>query len=72
MKVKIYIGMPMQEKFLTEIEIGDNYNNCKITPRKNDVIIVDDESYVVKIVLLDYDDDECCLFVKRYEWGEKI
>ena len=70
MKVKIYVGMPMEEKFLTELKIGNGeYENCRI-PRKGDVIIIDDCSYKVKLVMNDYDDDEYVLFVKEYIWGE--
>lgn len=70
MKAKIYVGMPMEEKFLTEIKIGNGeYENCRI-PRKGDVIIIDDCSYKVKLVMNDYDDDEYVLFVKEYIWGE--
>lgn len=70
MKAKIYIGMPMEEKFLTELKIGNGeYENCRI-PRKGDVIIIDDCSYKVKLVMNDYDDDEYVLFVKEYIWGE--
>ena len=70
MKVKIYVGMPMEEKFLTEIKIGNGeYENCRI-PRKGDVIIIDDCSYKVKLVMNGYDDDEYVLFVKEYIWGE--
>lgn len=70
MKVKIYVGMPMHEKFLTELTIGNGeYENCRI-PRKGDIIIVNDNSYKVKIVINDYDDDEYILFVVNYIWGE--
>lgn len=70
MKTKIYVGMPMEEKFLTELKIGNGeYENCRI-PRKGDVIIIDDCSYKVKLVMNDYDDDEYVLFVKEYIWGE--
>ena len=70
MKAKIYVGMPMEEKFLTEIKIRNGeYENCRI-PRKGDVIIIDDCSYKVKLVMNDYDDDEYVLFVKEYIWGE--
>ena len=70
MKVKIYVGMPLEEKFLKEISIGNGeYTNCRI-PRKGDVIILDDNSYKVKLVINDYDDDEYIIFVKNYIWGE--
>lgn len=70
MKTKIYVGMPMEEKFLMELKIGNGeYENCRI-PRKGDVIIIDDCSYKVKLVMNDYDDDEYVLFVKEYIWGE--
>ena len=51
MKVKIYVGKPLEERFLKEIEIGNGeYSNCRI-PRKGDVIIVDDTSYkIIKII----------------------
>lgn len=70
MKTKIYVGKPLKERFLKEIEIGNGeYSNCRI-PRKGDVIIVDDTSYKVKLVMNDYDDDEYVLFTKEYIWGE--
>ena len=70
MKVKIYVGKPLKERFLKEIEIGNGeYYNCKI-PHKNDIIIVDDISYRIKLVMQDYDDDEYVVFVKEYIWGE--
>ena len=70
MKVKIYVGKPLEERFLKEIEIGSGeYSNCRI-PRKGDVIIIDDTSYKVKLVMNDYDDDEYVLFTKEYIWGE--
>ena len=70
MKVKVYVGMPMKEHLLKEISIGNGeYANCRI-PRKGDVIIIDDSSYKVKLVMNDYDDDEYVIFVKNYIWGE--
>lgn len=71
MKVKIYVGMPMEEKFLMDLFIGNGeYRNCRI-PRKGDILILDDKSYRVKLVMNDYDDDEYVIFVKDYVWGEK-
>lgn len=70
MKVKVYVGKPMEEQFLKEINIGNGeYDNCRV-PRKGDVIILDDSSYKVKLVMNDYDDDEYVIFVKNYIWGE--
>lgn len=70
MKVKIYVGKPLHESFLKEIEIGNGeYANSRV-PRKGDVIIVDDQSYKVKLIMNDYDDDEYVIFVSDYVWGE--
>ena len=70
MKVKIYVGKPLEEKFLKDIDIGTGeFKNCRL-PVKGDVIIVDDKSYKVKLVMNDYDDDEYAVFVKEYIWGE--
>lgn len=70
MKVKVYVGMPMEEQFLKEIKLGNGeYTNCRV-PKKGEVIIIDDNSYKVKLVMNDYDDDEYVIFVKNYIWGE--
>ena len=70
MTVKVYVGMPMEEKLLKNLTIGNGeYENCRI-PRKGDHIVIDDRGYKVKMVLNDYDNDEYCIFVKDYIWGE--
>lgn len=70
MQVKIYVGKPLKEKFLTEIEVGTGqFKNC-CAPRKGDIIIVDDRSYKVKMIMQSYDDDEYVIFVQDYVWGE--
>ena len=42
MKVKVYVGKPMEEQFLKEISIGNGeYTNWRV-PKKGEVIILDD------------------------------
>lgn len=72
MKVKFFVGKPMEESFLVEVELGKNggYKNCKELPRKGDIVVIDDNTFKVSFVLHDYDNDECAVFVKEYIWGD--
>ena len=72
MKVKFFVGKQMNEKLITEMELGKNggYENCKELPRKGDVILFNEETFKVSFVLHDYDYDECCVFLKKYVWGD--
>ena len=50
MKVKVYVGMPMEEQLLKAISIGNSeYIDCRIT-KKREVVIIVYSIYSVKIV----------------------
>lgn len=61
MVIKVYEGRFGYEKFLYEA-LG---KNCNISPNKGDFIFCNDEAYKVMYIMLDYDNQEYLVFVRK-------
>lgn len=76
-KIRVFLGKLGEEKFLTDVITDEN----AVFPCKGELIsipvnpngeYVGDmiEAYEVINVLMDYYNNEFCVFVKPYNWGE--
>lgn len=61
MVMKVYEGRFGYEQFLYEVAS----ENCNISPNKGDFIFYNDETYKVMYVMLDYDNHEYLVFVRK-------